>query len=201
MVDGIDMKSPIEQAEERINRDGPAALPVTLESVIATNDPGVPFEAEGKALEIRHPSTSNTKDLLPRAMAVENNNQVPEASAGEFGHSKTTTSPGGSTSPNANGSGEDRVNEVEDQQKADGNEPQNIAPSSPVITTEYSRTEPMQYENPGANQGQILAEHQPEHHGTCRHRCIRVWEVVKRPGPREMREVWEVETIWATWLL
>lgn len=201
MVDGTKLKSLIEQAEQRIDRDGPAALPITLESVIPTNDPDLPFEPEDNSSETRHPSRSTTKKLPPSTVPGENNAQLPEASAVEVDQSKTATSPRRFSPPQTIGNRENSINEAEERDRADGNEPHNSTPDSPIITTEYSRTEAMQYENPAGNRAQFVAEHDPEHHDTCRQRCIRTWELVKRPGPREMREAWEVETIWATWLL
>ncbi|KAG8169342.1 hypothetical protein KVR01_000087 [Diaporthe batatas] len=202
MVDDTNTRSPIEQAEHRINHDGQAAMPVTLESVITANSQDVSFGAEdNRSLETGHPSESYNMEPLPSTTPRDYETHPSEASAGQVYQSQRATLPGTSDWPLANGSRVNETNEDEARSQAGGTAPHNATPGSPIITTDYSRTEPMQYEHHVGSQAQFVAEHDPEHHGACRQRCIRTWEVVKRPGPREMREAWEVETIWATWLL
>ncbi|POS75095.1 hypothetical protein DHEL01_v206509 [Diaporthe helianthi] len=202
MDDGTIMESPLEEAQQRSSGDDPATLAIPQESGRTTKSSDMPFVAEhNNALELDLLSKSSTKGLAPNITTEEYHSQLSEAPAGEIGHSKTVASPGRSTSPQTNGSRENSTNKGEERNKADGNEAHNTTPDSPIITAGYSRTEPMQYENPANNQDRIVPEDDVESHETCRHRCVRVWEVVKRPGPREMREAWEVETIWATWLL
>ncbi|KAH8779809.1 hypothetical protein F5883DRAFT_540604 [Diaporthe sp. PMI_573] len=203
MVDSTNKKNPCQQAGQRIDCDDPAALPITDETVRTKNGPVVPLEAEeGRSSEIRHLSSANTSHQSPSIMAGENDTQPSKSPTGGTSHSKSATSPGRSSLPKTNGSREDKIN-AEKGHKAGGNEIYNTTSDSPSAAEQYLGTEPMRYENPAINQDQVAAE---DHKGHCRscctsERCIRVWELVKRPCPKEMRRWWGVKTIWATWVL
>ena len=197
MVDSTNKNNPCQQAGQRIDCDGPAALPITDETVRTTNGLVVPLEAEDtRSSEIRHLSSANTSHQSPSIMPGEDDTQPSKSPTGGISRSKSAISPGRSSLPKTNGSREDKINGAEKGYKAGGNEIR-------FATGQYLGTEPMRYENPATNQDQVVAEDHKGHCWTCctSERCIHVWELVKRPCPKEMRRWWGVKTIWATWVL
>lgn len=98
-------------------------------------------------------------------------------------------------------------NNAEGNRDTDADSRRDSAASSPRPqageASGYSRPESMQYEEPTKNQGRgrRVSRNSGKPHGECHERCIGAWERVKRPGPRGMQEFWEIDSIWATWLL
>ncbi|KAF2430827.1 hypothetical protein EJ08DRAFT_212439 [Tothia fuscella] len=63
---------------------------------------------------------------------------------------------------------------------------------------EYLKMESMQYRKSTNDHDPHDARTHSKDHRKYRTKCIHAWERVKRPGPRDMRDAWEVESIWAT---